>query len=122
MVNDTNWLLPEGVEEILPEHAIKLEQLRRQILDELAARDFQLVMPPVMEFVDALLTGTGKDLDTQTYKFMDQHTHRMLGIRARYDPTDRACGCPLFGRQQGQSFVLCRYRIAYPAGPGWRAT
>ncbi|RBP49343.1 ATP phosphoribosyltransferase regulatory subunit [Arenicella xantha] len=86
MVNDANWLLPEGVEEILPDEAIKLEMLRRSVLDDLASRGFNLVMPPVMEFVDALLTGTGEELDTQTYKFMDQHTHRMLGIRADITP------------------------------------
>lgn len=86
MVNDANWLLPEGVEEILPEAAIKLELLRRSILDDLLNRKFQLVTPPVMEFVDSLLTGTGEELDTQTYKFMDQHTHRMLGIRADMTP------------------------------------
>jgi len=86
MVSDANWLLPEGVEEILPEEAAKLEMLRRSILDDLQARHFQLVMPPVMEFVDSLLTGTGAALDTQTYKFMDQHTHRMLGIRADMTP------------------------------------
>ena len=86
MVNDASWLLPEGVEEILPQDAVKLEMLRRSILDDLQARGFQLVMPPVMEFVDSLLTGTGKDLDTQTYKFMDQHTQRMLGIRADMTP------------------------------------
>jgi len=79
MVNDANWLLPEGVEEILPDEAIKLEMLRRSVTDD-------LIMPPVMEFVDSLLTGTGEELDTQTYKFMDQHTHRMLGIRADITP------------------------------------
>jgi len=86
MVKSANWLLPEGVEEILPTEALKLETLRRNVLDDLASRGFQLVMPPVMEFVDALLTGTGEELDTQTYKFMDQHTHRMLGIRADITP------------------------------------
>jgi len=86
MVNDANWLLPEGVEEILPDEAAKLETLRRTVLDNLNARGFALVMPPVMEFVDSLLTGTGEELDTQTYKFMDQHTHRMLGIRADMTP------------------------------------
>lgn len=86
MVSDANWLLPEGVEEILPDEAVKLEMLRRNILDDLQARKFNLVMPPVMEFVDSLLTGTGEELDTQTYKFMDQHTHRMLGIRADMTP------------------------------------
>ncbi|MCL4156174.1 UNVERIFIED_CONTAM: hypothetical protein GTU68_033957, partial [Idotea baltica] len=60
--------------------------LRRGILDDLQARGFALVMPPLMEFVDALLTGTGEALDTQTYKFMDQHSHRMLGIRADTTP------------------------------------
>lgn len=85
-VRNTNWLLPEGVEEILPQQAIKLEMLRRRVLDDLCACDFQLVMPPVMEFVDSLLTGTGEQLDTQTYKFMDQHTNRMLGIRADITP------------------------------------
>jgi len=86
MVKDANWLLPEGVEEILPDEAIKLEMLRRSVIDDLTARGFQLVMPPVIEFVDSLLTGTGEELDTQTYKFMDQHTHRMLGIRADITP------------------------------------
>ena len=86
MVNSANWLLPEGVEEILPAEAHELEMLRRNVLDDLVSKDFQLVMPPVMEFVDSLLTGTGEELDTQTYKFMDQHTHRMLGIRADITP------------------------------------
>jgi len=86
MVTSANWLLPEGVEEILPAEAQKLETLRRTVLDDLASRGFGLVMPPVMEFVDALLTGTGEERDTQTYKFMDQHTHRMLGIRADITP------------------------------------
>lgn len=86
MVNNANWLLPEGVEEILPTEAHDLEMLRRSVLDDLVSKDFQLVMPPVMEFIDSLLTGTGEELDTQTYKFMDQHTHRMLGIRADITP------------------------------------
>jgi ATP phosphoribosyltransferase regulatory subunit len=79
-------MLPEGVEEILPAEANQLELLRRTVLDNLIERGFSLVMPPVMEFVDALLTGTGKQLDTQTYKFMDQHTQRMLGLRADITP------------------------------------
>ncbi len=86
MIKNARWLLPEGVEEILPAEAQQLELLRRSVLDELSGRGFQLVMPPVMEFVDSLLTGTGEELDTQTYKFMDQHTQRMLGIRADITP------------------------------------
>lgn len=86
MVNDARWLLPEGIEEILPSEAMQLEKLRRDVIDSLLSKNFQLVMPPLMEFVDSLLTGTGEELDTQTYKFMDQHTHRMLGIRADMTP------------------------------------
>lgn len=86
MTNNTNWILPDGVEEILPNRAEKLELLRRQLLDAMLQRDYKLVMPPVMEFVDSLLTGTGQTLDTQTYKFMDNDTQRMLGIRADMTP------------------------------------
>ncbi len=86
MVNNANWLLPEGVEEILPTEALKLEMLRRKIIDDFTAKDFSLVMPPIMEFADALLSGTGTELDTQTYKFMDQQSNRMLGIRADITP------------------------------------
>jgi len=86
MVNNANWLLPEGVEEILPTEALQLEMLRRKLIDDFTAKNFSLVMPPVMEFADALLSGTGTELDTQTYKFMDQHTNRMLGVRADITP------------------------------------
>lgn len=86
MVNNANWLLPEGVEEILPTEALRLEMLRRKLIDDFTAKNFSLVMPPVMEFADALLSGTGTELDTQTYKFMDHHTNRMLGIRADITP------------------------------------
>ena len=86
MTNNTNWILPEGVEEILPDRAEKLEILRRTLLDAMLKRGYKLVMPPVMEFVDSLLTGTGQTLDTQTYKFMDSDTQRMLGIRADMTP------------------------------------
>lgn len=86
MTNNTNWILPDGVEEILPSKAARLELLRRNLLDAMLERNYQLVMPPVMEFVDSLLTGTGQTLDTQTYKFMDNDTQRMLGIRADMTP------------------------------------
>lgn len=86
MAANNNWLLPDGVRETLPDEALKLEHRRRTVLDSMIERNYQLVMPPIMEFVDALLTGTGEELDTQTYKFMDQHTQRMLGIRADMTP------------------------------------
>lgn len=86
MTSKNNWLLPDGVYETLPQDAQRIEARRRRVLDLMNERDYQLVMPPIMEFVDSLLTGTGEELDTQTYKFMDQHTQRMLGIRADMTP------------------------------------
>ena len=61
------WLLPEHIEDILPEEAMRIELLRRLILDLFFKNEFQLVMPPLVEFTDSLLTGTGHDLDLRTF-------------------------------------------------------
>lgn len=81
-----NWLLPEYIEDILPEEALRVERLRRLILDDFAMHGYELVMPPLLEYVDSLLTGTGHDLDLQTFKLVDQLSGRMLGIRADITP------------------------------------
>ncbi|MEW6038099.1 MAG: ATP phosphoribosyltransferase regulatory subunit [Pseudomonadota bacterium] len=83
---DDRWLLPEGIEELLPEEAERLELLRRRVLDRFAAWGYRLVMPPLIEFIDSLLTGTGHDLDIQTFKLIDQASGRLLGIRADMTP------------------------------------
>lgn len=80
------WLLPEGIEEILPPDAEQLESLCRRVLDHFATWGYELVMPPLVEFLESLLTGTGKDLDLQTFKITDQLTGRMMGIRADITP------------------------------------
>jgi len=80
------WLLPEYIEDILPGEASRIERLRRRILDEFAVRGYELVMPPLLEYVDSLLTGTGHDLDLQTFKLVDQLSGRMLGVRADITP------------------------------------
>jgi ATP phosphoribosyltransferase regulatory subunit len=80
------WLLPEYIEDILPDEARRVEQVRRRILDDFAAHGYELVMPPLLEYVDSLLTGTGHDLDLQTFKLVDQLSGRMLGIRADITP------------------------------------
>ncbi|MHB8563406.1 MAG: ATP phosphoribosyltransferase regulatory subunit [Acidiferrobacteraceae bacterium] len=80
------WLLPEGIDEILPDEARRLERLRRLLLDLLEAWGYELVMPPLIEFLESLLTGTGKDLDLQTFKITDQLTGRLMGIRADMTP------------------------------------
>ena len=81
-----NWLLPEYVEDILPAEAARIERLRRTILDLFAVQGYQLVMPPLLEYVDSLLTGTGHDLDLRTFKLVDQLSGRMLGVRADITP------------------------------------
>ena len=66
------WLLPEYFEDILPEEAARIERLRRLLLDLFAGRGYELVMPPLLEYVESLLTGTGHDLDLRTFKLVDQ--------------------------------------------------
>jgi ATP phosphoribosyltransferase regulatory subunit len=80
------WLLPEHIDDILPQEAAKIEALRRAILDRFALRGFELVMPPLLEYVESLLTGTGRDLDLRTFKLVDQLSGRMMGVRADITP------------------------------------
>ncbi|MFM1895544.1 MAG: hypothetical protein RLZZ385_618 [Pseudomonadota bacterium] len=86
MSTANRWLLPEGVEEILPGEAHKLESLRRQLLDLYASWGYQLVITPMIEFLDSLLVGTSHDLDLHTFKITDQLSGRMMGIRADITP------------------------------------
>ncbi len=86
MRQQNNWVLPEGIEEILPPQAAQLEQLCRKVIDLYTRWGYQLVIPPLIEYLDSLLTGTGKDLDLQTFKLTDQSSGRLLGIRADTTP------------------------------------
>jgi ATP phosphoribosyltransferase regulatory subunit len=80
------WLLPEYIEDILPAQAARIERLRRAMLDLFHVHGYELVIPPLLEYVDSLLTGTGHDLDLQTFKLVDQLSGRMLGVRADITP------------------------------------
>jgi ATP phosphoribosyltransferase regulatory subunit len=82
----TAWLLPESVEDVLPPEAWRMEDMRRALLDLFRARDYQLVIPPLMEFVDSLLTGVGADLDLKTFKVVDRVSGRLMGVRADITP------------------------------------
>lgn len=83
---DNRWLLPEGIDEVLPPRAYQLEQLRRQLLDLFRGWGYELIIPPFIEFLDSLLTGTGHDLDLQTFKLTDQLSGRLMGVRADMTP------------------------------------
>ncbi len=81
-----HWMLPEDVIELLPEDAAKTEKLRRQLLDAMAKWGYRLVTPPLVEFLDSLLAGSGDDLDVQTFKLTDQYSGKLMGVRADITP------------------------------------
>lgn len=85
-MNNERWLLPEGIEELLPPQAARLERLRRNILDLCQRWGYELVIPPLVEFLDSLLVGTGNDLDLQTFKLTDQLSGKLMGVRADITP------------------------------------
>ena len=86
MMAEDRWLLPEGIEEILPPAAGRLERLRRDLLDLYQSWGYELVIPPLIEFLESLLTGAGDDLELQTFKLTDQLSGRMMGVRADMTP------------------------------------
>lgn len=86
MTVNGHWILPQGIEEALPEQAASLECLRRDLLDLYASWGYEMVMPPFIDHIESLLTGTGRDLDLQTFKLVDQLSGRTLGIRADMTP------------------------------------
>jgi ATP phosphoribosyltransferase regulatory subunit len=86
MTTVDRWLLPDGIEEVLPEPAARVEQLRRDLLDLHARWGYQLVMPPLVEFTESLLIGLGADIDLLTFRITDQLSGRSMGIRADITP------------------------------------
>ncbi len=86
MTSVDRWRLPDGIEEVLPGQAALVEQLRRRLLDLFASWGYELVIPPLVEFTDSLLTGLGQDLDLRTFKLTDQLSGRSMGVRADITP------------------------------------
>jgi len=76
------WLLPENLADILPTQALQVEELRRVILDLFQSFGYQLVIPPMLEYVESLLTAAGSDMSLQIFKLVDQLSGRTLGIRS----------------------------------------
>ena len=85
-MQNNHWLLPEGIEEVLPPRAGELEQLRRRLLDLYGRWGYELIFPPFMEYIESLLTTSGGDLDLRTFRLTDQPTGRQLGVRADITP------------------------------------
>ena len=112
------WLLPENIEDILPQEAMKIELLRRRLLDLFFAGGFELVIPPLVEFTDSLLTGTGHDLELRTFKVVDQLSGRMLGVRADITPQVARIDAHLLNRKGVTRLCYCGSVLhARPATP-----
>ena len=101
------WLLPEHVEDVLPAEAAKIEALRRSILDLFASWGYELVMPPLLEYLDSLLTGTGHDLDLRTFKLVDQLSGKMMGVRADITPQVARIDAHLLNRESVTRLCYC---------------
>jgi ATP phosphoribosyltransferase regulatory subunit len=112
------WLLPEHIDDVLPDEAMRIETLRRSILDLFFESRYQLVMPPLVEFTDSLLTGTGHDLDLRTFKLVDQLSGRMMGVRADITPQVARIDAHLLNRKGVTRLCYCGSVLhARPATP-----
>jgi ATP phosphoribosyltransferase regulatory subunit len=94
-----NWLLPEFIEDVLPAEAARMEQMRRTLLDLFHLHGYQLVIPPMLEYLESLTTGAGEDLDLATFKVVDLLTGRLMGVRADITPQTARIDAHLLNRQ-----------------------
>ncbi len=103
----TKWLLPESLADILPAEARRIEELRRKLLDLYRVYGFELVMPPLVEYLDSLLTGHGHDLSLRTCKLVDQLSGRTLGVRADMTPQVARIDAHLLNREGVTRLCYC---------------
>jgi ATP phosphoribosyltransferase regulatory subunit len=99
MTSVDRWLLPDGVEELLPAQAAQVEALRRQLLDLYKRWGYELVIPPMLEYTESLLVGLGSDIDLLTFRVTDQLTGRMMGLRADITPQAARIDAHSLGRE-----------------------
>ena len=101
------WLLPEHFADVLPPQARRIEALRRSLLDRARGYGFELVMPPLIEHLESLLSGTGSELDLQTFKLVDQLSGRTLGVRADTTPQAARIDAHLLNRDGVTRLCYC---------------
>ncbi|OHC66387.1 MAG: ATP phosphoribosyltransferase regulatory subunit [Rhodocyclales bacterium GWA2_65_20] len=117
MSTKRRWLLPEAIEDLLPAEARQVEVLRRRVLDEFARSGYEFVAPPLLEYVESLLTGSGQDLDLRTFKLVDQLSGRTVGIRADITPQVARIDAHLLNRRGVARLCYCGSVLhALPAG------
>ncbi len=112
------WVLPDHIADVLPSEARHIEELRRNLLDMARCYGYELVIPPLLEHLESLLTGTGKTLDLQTFKLVDQLSGRMMGLRADTTPQVARIDAHLLNRQGVARLCYCGPVLhTRPAGP-----
>lgn len=111
------WLLPEAIEDVLPHDAVRIESLRRSVLDEFARHGYEFVIPPLLEYVESLLTGSSHDLDLRTFKLVDQISGRSMGVRADITPQVARIDAHLLNRRGVTRLCYCGSALhTLPAG------
>jgi ATP phosphoribosyltransferase regulatory subunit len=101
------WVLPDHIADVLPSEARHIEELRRQLLDTARSYGYELVMPPQLEYLESLLTGTGEALDIQTFKLVDQLSGRTMGLRADTTPQVARIDAHLLNRSGVARLCYC---------------
>ncbi len=101
------WVLPDHIADVLPSEARHIEELRRGLLDTARGFGYELVMPPLLEHLESLLTGTGEALDLQTFKLVDQLSGRMMGLRADTTPQAARIDAHLLNRKGVTRLCYC---------------
>jgi ATP phosphoribosyltransferase regulatory subunit len=101
------WVLPDHIADVLPSEARHIEELRRSLLDAARCYGYELVMPPLLEYLESLLTGTGEALDLQTFKLVDQLSGRTMGVRADSTPQVARIDAHLLNRQGVARLCYC---------------
>ncbi len=115
------WLLPEDLADILPAEARRIEELRRTLLDLYRSYGYELVMPPLVEYLDSLLSGAGGDLNLRTFKLVDQMSGRTLGVRADMTPQVTRIDAHLLNREGVTRLCYCG-SVLHTRAAGFTAT
>ena len=102
-----HWVLPDHIQDALPAEAAEIERLRRHALDTFRGHGYELVMPPMLEYLDSLSTGVGEDLDLKTFKLVDQLSGRTLGVRADTTPQVARIDAHLLNRRGVTRLCYC---------------
>jgi len=115
------WLLPEHIADVLPTEAGRIEELRRLLLDRARSYGYELVVPPLLEHLESLLSGTGRELDLKTFKLVDQLSGRTLGLRADTTPQAARIDAHLLNHEGVTRLCYCG-PVLHTRPPGLRST